>query len=170
MGGVDILEQKISYYDTDRRCSRWTFKLTLFILNIYSCNAHIIYKKQKIGSFSRLNSNLFLSTLIYSMAEKFNLTQSTKIAHSIQEEEQEQTRNENSYCLLLTVVNTVGDQTGGSLQKGKKKKPEIIIVEEDDFDYSLQLHAKSTTLTRLRFSLCYRKEKNTKTNDFCKKC
>ncbi|KAF7699568.1 hypothetical protein CDIK_1172 [Cucumispora dikerogammari] len=100
----------------------------------------------------------------------FDLTQSTKIAQSIQEKKQEQTRNKNSNSLLLTVVNTVGDQTGGSLQKGKKRKSEIIIVEENVLDYDLQFQSKSTTLTRLRYSLCYRKEKNTRTNDFCMKC
>ncbi|KAF7684857.1 hypothetical protein CDIK_4394 [Cucumispora dikerogammari] len=99
----------------------------------------------------------------------FDLTQSTKIAQSIQEEKQEQTRNENSNR-LLTVVNTEGNQTGGSLQNRRKRKSEIIIVEEDNFDYDLQFLAKSTTLTRLRCSLCYRKGKNTRTSDFCKKC
>ncbi|KAF7692984.1 PiggyBac transposable element-derived protein 4 [Cucumispora dikerogammari] len=34
MGGIDFFDQKIGYYDTNRKSSRWTFKLTLFILNI----------------------------------------------------------------------------------------------------------------------------------------
>ena len=35
MNGVDILDQKLQYYDINRRSTRWTFKLSIGIVNIF---------------------------------------------------------------------------------------------------------------------------------------
>ncbi|KAF7692932.1 hypothetical protein CDIK_2380 [Cucumispora dikerogammari] len=60
MGGVDLLDQKISYYDCNRKSNRWTFKLSLFILNMFACNSHVIYTDQKLGNKNRIAFNLYL--------------------------------------------------------------------------------------------------------------
>ncbi|KAF7692246.1 PiggyBac transposable element-derived protein 4 [Cucumispora dikerogammari] len=67
MGGVDLLDQKISYYDCNRKSNRWTFKLSLFILNMFACNSHVIYTHQKLGNKNRIAFHLYLCDYLCNM-------------------------------------------------------------------------------------------------------
>lgn len=161
MGGVDILDQKIQYYDCNRRSPRWTFKLSVTILNIYASNSYILYLQNKIGKLSRMNFNLKISDWLCQ-----------KGALNAKNESCEEINNTNSN---LDQSKESLEQVNSSLSleklsRGKKSKSDICILETDNTSYGKNFHSKSTTKSRLRCYLCYKNKIITKTNDYCEIC
>lgn len=74
MGGVDIFDQKVQYYDTNRKSARWTFKLTLAVINMFAVNMHILTKEKNILDLSRHDFHLFLSKWFIDNAENYHET------------------------------------------------------------------------------------------------
>ncbi|KAF7694653.1 PiggyBac transposable element-derived protein 4 [Cucumispora dikerogammari] len=72
MGSVDLLDQKISYYDCNRKSNRLTFKLSFFILNMFACNLHVIYTHQKLGNKNCIAFNLYLCDYLCNMYREDN--------------------------------------------------------------------------------------------------
>ncbi|KAF7699515.1 hypothetical protein CDIK_1229, partial [Cucumispora dikerogammari] len=45
INGVDVFDQKMENYNTNRKSTRWTFKLSLFIINVFFKQLiHSVYK------------------------------------------------------------------------------------------------------------------------------
>ena len=77
MGGVDLMDQILSYYSIDKKSQKWTIKLVFHLLSIVVHNSYILYKKNTLLSKSYLQ---YLIIIMENLSRGFN---SSNIAENI---------------------------------------------------------------------------------------
>ncbi len=45
MNGVDVLDQKINYYSLQRKSNRWTYKFSMYLIDLLMFNSYVLYKE-----------------------------------------------------------------------------------------------------------------------------
>ncbi|XP_067930888.1 piggyBac transposable element-derived protein 4-like [Watersipora subatra] len=68
MGGVDLADQCIKYYNMDRRSLKWYKKLFFHLLDIATHNTHVVYKQNTGTTISALDFRLKLVDLLLNEA------------------------------------------------------------------------------------------------------
>ncbi|KAF7701710.1 hypothetical protein CDIK_0588 [Cucumispora dikerogammari] len=69
MNGVNVFDQKMENYNTNGKYNRCSFKLSLFIINIFLNNLYILYIDKKMGYCSRLEFGLKISKYMCTKGE-----------------------------------------------------------------------------------------------------
>ncbi|KAF7670499.1 hypothetical protein TCON_2848, partial [Astathelohania contejeani] len=69
MNNADVFDQKMENYKTNRKSNRRTFKLSLFIINVFLNNLYILYIDKRLGYCRRLEFGLKISKYMCTKGE-----------------------------------------------------------------------------------------------------
>ena len=69
MGGVDTYDQMLKSYFIERKSKRWTYKFSIYIINLLLHNSYIFYKTFYNGN-NKLNSQLKYRMQIFDILTK----------------------------------------------------------------------------------------------------
>ncbi|KAF7698509.1 hypothetical protein CDIK_1495 [Cucumispora dikerogammari] len=69
MNDVDFFDQKMINYNTNRKSNRRTFKLSLFLINVFLNNLYILYIDKKLKYCRRLEFGLKISKYMCTKGE-----------------------------------------------------------------------------------------------------
>ena len=119
MNGVDVFDQKMENYNTNRKSNRWTFKLSLFIINVFLNNLYILYIDKKLGCCRRLELGLKISKYMCTKEEtnigfkkstfdtKNEKTKKLMIRAKVLSEKKEKRKNDLFHLRKLRLLNIV---------------------------------------------------------------
>ncbi len=100
MGGVDIVNQALSYYTILRKTSRWTLKLSMHLIQIIIFNAYVLHKERtqdhkKVLSHIEFNFEAIEWFIRWSEDNEIKINSNTPGMQSIDESKlNEDTQNE----------------------------------------------------------------------------
>ncbi len=59
MGGVDIFDQELTYYSFQRKPNRWTYKLTIYLLQTIMFNSYVLYIQRHLNQTLNHTLNIY---------------------------------------------------------------------------------------------------------------
>ncbi len=145
MGGVDCLDQELKYYNPQRRTNRWTFKLSLYLIQVILFNSFVIYQENNSSEKQKLTHLEYnLSAIEWFCGWKdpnFTNSEISNLEIMIQEENK-------------------GDETDHN--------DEVLYNHSSLVDY--RIHRPRILTKHTSCSLCYKSKKNNQTYWYCDKC
>ncbi|KAF7702668.1 hypothetical protein CDIK_0493 [Cucumispora dikerogammari] len=112
MNYVDVFDQKMENYKTNRKSNRWTFKLYFFIINVFLNNLYILYIDKKLWYCRRLEFGLKISKYMCTKEETNSVFKKSTF-----DTKNEKTKKTDDLCESI-------------IRKEEKKKKQLISLEE----------------------------------------
>ncbi len=157
MGAVDTLDQELKYYDPQRRTLRWTFKFSIYILQLLLFNSYVLYKKHTTDKKLLTFMNFRLVAIKW-----FVKKEKSNFIPSISTCENKKQKNDNSSPnnLIENTINTLSGENSSRFQDSTQHIANL----------SPCKHIPLVLKKRTTCSYCYKQGKNSKTQFYCIDC
>ncbi len=155
MGGVDIVDQALSYYSILRKTNRWTFKFSLHIIQVIVFNSYVLHK-EKITDSKKIMTHMDYN---FKAIEWFIGWEDSTL--------NDFSANDTNNINTSNTDNQLGVRSNNSENYTTDIKSNFM---SDSFIFNVKEHIPTVIVKKTRCSLCYKLGKTFQTFMYCKKC
>ncbi len=154
MGGVDVFDQEIKYYNPQRRTYRWTLKVSIYLIQTMLHNSYVLYKTNKSNLseiLTHMDYELTAIKCFLNWCNEVTTLNTSQVVGSTDGNECLQPQATNQSTNSANNQNKIMDKKYGGMNNS-------------------HIHIPSDLTKRARCHLCYSEGKDNRTKFFCTVC